>query len=105
MNTNRTKYSFQHKVTQKVIEYLKELKEIKQIPEEKITMFALDRKDFLENKIKYYLVPVKQQLTIPEKFLDKEYVSYLVENEEVVEHLLESNNAPKKEVKNLGWQK
>src|SRR4051794_25730522 len=87
-----TRLSFKAQTQRKVLAVLEELKGIQAIPNDKKTEHALVKQDYLEKKLKYYLIPVKQRVQMAENLLSKKYVSYLVENPDVVDVLLERTN-------------
>jgi len=83
------KKSFEYKVKERVTAMLIELNQINQLPPQKLTHYALDRKNQLEHKIKYYLVPVNQTMNnIIENMFSEKYVNYLVNNQQVVGFLI-----------------
>ena len=82
------KKSFEYKTKERITAMLVELNEINNLPPHKITHYALDRKNLLEQKIKYYLVPVNQNSQVIENMFSKQYVNYLTKNDDVVRFLI-----------------
>ena len=87
MNYNNNQ-SFVYKTRKKVLNMLIELNEINNLPPNQITHHALDRKNYLETRLKYCLVPINQKLEI-DNFFNKKYLNYLVLNPEVVYYLID----------------
>ncbi|MCE8163065.1 MAG: hypothetical protein I3273_00065 [Candidatus Moeniiplasma glomeromycotorum] len=81
------KKSFEFKTKERVMAMLVELNEINHLPSHKITHYALDRKNYLEQKIKYYLVPVNQP-SLNANLFSKQYVNYLTLNQDVAGFLI-----------------